>query len=75
MKTTPQNDDSKAENNKAIALKAFYTLFNTRDYTAAERFWSPNQISTGDEMGNIIDRFQNIVFETALKQKRYDYTC
>jgi hypothetical protein len=38
-------------------------------------FWSPNQISTGDEKGNIIDRFQNIVFETALKQKRYDYTC
>jgi 6-O-methylguanine DNA methyltransferase, DNA binding domain len=44
--------------NKAIALKAFDTLFNTRDYTAAERFWSPNQIKTGDEMGNIIDRFQ-----------------
>jgi hypothetical protein len=41
MKTTLQNDDSKAENNKAIALKAFDTLFNTRDYTAAERFWSP----------------------------------
>jgi hypothetical protein len=70
MKTTPQNDDSKAENNKAIALKAFDTLFNTRDYTAAERFWSPNQISTGDEMGNIIDRFQNIVFETVFKQKK-----
>ena len=45
-------------------------MFNTRDYTAAERFWSPNQISTGDEMGNIIDRFQNIVFETVFKQKK-----
>jgi hypothetical protein len=65
-----QNDDSKAKNNKAIALKAFDTLFNRRDYTAAERFWSPNQISTGDEMGNIIDRFQNIVFETVFKQKK-----
>ncbi len=37
-------DDSKAENNKAIVLKAFDTLFNKRDYTAAERFWSPNYI-------------------------------
>ena len=53
-----------------IALKGFDTLFNTRDYTAAERFWSPTQISTGDEMGNIIDRFQNIVFETVFKQKK-----
>ncbi len=37
-------DDSKAENNKTIVLKAFDTLFNKRDYTAAERFWSPNYI-------------------------------
>jgi predicted SnoaL-like aldol condensation-catalyzing enzyme len=36
--------DSKAENNKVIVLKAFDTLFNTRDYAAAERFWSPNYI-------------------------------
>jgi predicted SnoaL-like aldol condensation-catalyzing enzyme len=33
-----------AEKNKAIVLKAFDTLFNKRDYTAAERFWSPNYI-------------------------------
>jgi hypothetical protein len=65
-----QNDDSKAENSKAIAWKAFDTLFNTRDCTAAERFWSANQISTGDEMGNIIGRFQNIVFEIVFKQKK-----
>jgi predicted SnoaL-like aldol condensation-catalyzing enzyme len=25
-------------------LKAFDTLFNKRNYTAAERFWSPNYI-------------------------------
>ena len=37
-------DDSKAENNKAIVLEAFDTLFNKRDYTAAERFWSPAYI-------------------------------
>ncbi|HEY4052044.1 MAG TPA: nuclear transport factor 2 family protein [Acidobacteriaceae bacterium] len=34
--------DSKAQNNKAIVLEAFETLFNKRDYAAAERFWSPD---------------------------------
>ncbi len=33
-----------ANKNKAIVLKAFDTLFNQRDYTAAERFWSPDYI-------------------------------
>ena len=32
------------EQNKAIVLKAFDTLFNKRDYAAAERFWSPKYI-------------------------------
>src|ERR1700719_911499 len=36
--------DSSAERNKAIVLEAFETLFNKRDYAAAERFWSPNYI-------------------------------
>ena len=36
--------DSKAQNNKAIVLEAFETLFNKRDYATAERFWSPNYI-------------------------------
>ena len=36
-KTTP-------EQNKAIVLEAFDTLFNKRDYAAAERFWSPDYI-------------------------------
>jgi predicted SnoaL-like aldol condensation-catalyzing enzyme len=30
------------EQNKALVLKAFDTLFNKRDYAAAERFWSPD---------------------------------
>ncbi|MGA8105297.1 MAG: hypothetical protein WB815_01490, partial [Nitrososphaeraceae archaeon] len=29
------------EKNKALVLKAFDTLFNQRDYVAAERYWSP----------------------------------
>ena len=28
--------------NVQIVLNAFETLFNKRDYAAAERFWSPN---------------------------------
>jgi predicted SnoaL-like aldol condensation-catalyzing enzyme len=30
--------------NKRLVLEAFDTLFNKRDYQAAERFWSPNYI-------------------------------
>jgi predicted SnoaL-like aldol condensation-catalyzing enzyme len=32
------------EKNKALVLEAFETLFNKRDYAAAERYWSPNYI-------------------------------
>jgi predicted SnoaL-like aldol condensation-catalyzing enzyme len=35
---------STSEQNKTMVLKAFDTLFNKRDYAAAERFWSPNYI-------------------------------
>ncbi len=37
MKATP-------EQNKKLILEAFETLFNRRDYAAAEKFWSPNYI-------------------------------
>jgi predicted SnoaL-like aldol condensation-catalyzing enzyme len=33
-----------ASKNKALVLKAFETLFNKRDYAAAEKFWSPHYI-------------------------------
>jgi predicted SnoaL-like aldol condensation-catalyzing enzyme len=32
------------ESNKALVLEAFDTLFNKRDYVAAEHYWSPNYI-------------------------------
>ena len=32
------------EKNKALVLDAFDTLFNKRDYEAAERYWSPKYI-------------------------------
>src|SRR6201982_2198462 len=37
MKTTP-------DQNKKLVLEAFDTLFNRRDYAAAERYWSPHYI-------------------------------
>ena len=35
---------TKEARNKALTLEAFDTLFNKRDYAAAERFWSPRYI-------------------------------
>lgn len=32
------------EKNKALVLEAFDTLFNKRDYAAAENYWSPGYI-------------------------------
>jgi predicted SnoaL-like aldol condensation-catalyzing enzyme len=32
------------EKNKTLVLEAFDTLFNKRDYAAAEKFWSPRYI-------------------------------
>jgi predicted SnoaL-like aldol condensation-catalyzing enzyme len=32
------------EKNKKLVLEAFDTLFNKRDYAAAEKFWSPRYI-------------------------------
>ena len=36
--------NTRPEQNKALVLQAFDTLFNKRDYAAAERFWSPDYI-------------------------------
>ena len=35
---------TRPEQNKALVLEAFDTLFNKRDYAAAEQFWSPDYI-------------------------------
>jgi predicted SnoaL-like aldol condensation-catalyzing enzyme len=37
--------------NKTIVLEAFDTLFNRRDYAAAERFWSPDYIQHSASVG------------------------
>lgn len=35
---------SQEQQNKELVLRAFHTLFNERNYAAAESFWSPNYI-------------------------------
>jgi predicted SnoaL-like aldol condensation-catalyzing enzyme len=39
-----QQSMTKEQKNKALVLEAFDTLFNKRDYAAAERYWSPSYI-------------------------------
>jgi predicted SnoaL-like aldol condensation-catalyzing enzyme len=39
-----KTDQTVESKNKALVLEAFDTLFNKRDYAAAERFWSPDYI-------------------------------
>jgi predicted SnoaL-like aldol condensation-catalyzing enzyme len=40
-----------SERHKDIVLEAFDTLFNKRDYAAAERFWSPGYIQHSAHIG------------------------
>jgi predicted SnoaL-like aldol condensation-catalyzing enzyme len=35
---------ARAEQNQELVLEAFDTLFNKRDYAAAEKFWSPHYL-------------------------------
>jgi len=37
-------NQTRQEKNKALVLDAFDSLFNKRDYAAAEEYWSPNYI-------------------------------
>ncbi|MEZ0601636.1 ester cyclase [Paraburkholderia sp. IW21] len=53
-KTTP-------EQNKALALEAFETLFNKRDYLAAERFWSDRYIQHSAHIAPGRDGLFNLV--------------
>lgn len=36
--------ETQQQRNKALVLEAFDTLFNQRDYEAAEKYWSPHYI-------------------------------
>lgn len=39
------------DRHRAFVLEAFHTLFNARDYVAAERFWSPDYIQHSAHIG------------------------
>ena len=42
---------TKQEINKELVIEAFDTLFNKRDYGAAEKFWSPQYIQHSAHIG------------------------
>jgi predicted SnoaL-like aldol condensation-catalyzing enzyme len=44
-------NQSMESKNKALVLEAFDTLFNKRDYAAAERFWSPTYVQHSAHIG------------------------
>jgi len=52
---------TKQEKNKALVLEAFDTLFNKRDYTAAERYWSPRYIQYSAHIGPGRDGLFNLI--------------
>jgi predicted SnoaL-like aldol condensation-catalyzing enzyme len=47
--------------NKSVVLEAFDTLFNKRDYAAAERFWSPDYIQHSAHIAPGRDGLFNLV--------------
>ena len=53
MKTTEQN--------KIVVLEAFDTLFNKRDYAAAEKYWSPDYIQHSAHIAPGRDGLFNLV--------------
>jgi predicted SnoaL-like aldol condensation-catalyzing enzyme len=67
--------------NKATVLEAFDTLFNRRDYDAAERFWSPKYVQHSAHIapgrGGLFDLIKaaphNLRYENALVVAEGDY--
>ena len=49
------------DKNKALVREAFETLFNKRDYAAAERFWSSDYIQHGAHIARGRDGLFNLV--------------
>ena len=52
------------EKNRALVLKAFDTLFNKRDYAAAEKYWSPNYIQHSAHIEPGRDGLFNLIRDT-----------
>ena len=54
-------EESLKNKNKATVREAFDTLFNRRDYAAAERFWSPDYIQHSSHIEPGRDGLFNLV--------------
>src|ERR1700716_1756520 len=52
------------EKNKALVLEAFDTLFNKRDYAAAEKYWSPDYIQHSAHIAPGRDGLLNLIRNT-----------
>src|ERR1700730_11944550 len=64
--------DTIRQKNKALVLDAFDTLFNKRDYTAAEKFWSPNYIQHSAHIPPGRDGLFNLI-KTSPPSLRYEH--
>jgi predicted SnoaL-like aldol condensation-catalyzing enzyme len=61
------------ERNKAFVLEAFDTLFNQRDYAAAQRFWSPTYIQHSAHIEPGRDGLFNLI-KASPAELRYEHT-
>src|SRR4029079_8538748 len=50
-----------SEQNKALVSEAFDTLFNKRDYAAAEKFWSPHYIQHSAHIAPGSEGFSDLI--------------
>jgi predicted SnoaL-like aldol condensation-catalyzing enzyme len=60
------------EQNKALVIEAFDTLFNRRDYTAAARFWSETYIQHSAHIEPGRDGLFNLI-RNAPAELRYEH--
>lgn len=60
------------EQNTALVIEAFDTLFNQRDYDAAEAFWSPDYVQHSAHIGPGRDGLFHLV-KSAPSTLRYEH--
>ena len=60
------------DKNKALVLEAFDTLFNKRDYAAAEKYWSPDYIQHSAHIEPGRDGLFNLI-KTSPPSLRYEH--
>ena len=64
--------DTIQQRNKALVLDAFDTLFNKRDYAAAEKFWSPRYIQHSAHIPSGRDGLFNLI-KASPRSLRYEH--